>query len=124
MIKVLVKSPVVGTAGVVAQGATVYSESVDLTDLEDALLALQVGSTAGSITVTMEASMTGEANTWYAVQNAAASALGAIIATMTVGTKFVNMVPVFAPFVRFKVVEAGIGATVVTLKIAYKRRKQ
>lgn len=117
-------TPVVGTAGAVAQAATVYSEAVDLRDLEDALMAIQIASTAGSITVTMEASMTGADNTWYAAQNAAGTTLSAVIATMTVGTKFIVLTPLFAPYIRFKVVEGNSAATVVTLKVMFKRRKQ
>ena len=36
--------------------------------------------------------------------------------TMTVGTRFIQYDPVLAPWIRFKVTENNVGATVVTLK--------
>lgn len=104
---------VVGTAGAVAQSGTSYSESIAF-DWARGYVAVQVTSSAGSITVSQQCSMDG--TNWYDAVDYLGTALGTVCSAMTVGTKFVQYDPVLCQYIRFKVVEGGTAPTVVSIK--------
>lgn len=111
--------PVVGTAGAVAKAKTEYSEVLDFTQSEG-FNSVLIASTAGSITATVQGSMDG--TNFYDMVDSDGNALGQVVAGMTVGTKLINFGSLFSPYIRFKVVEGDVAATVVTLTALLKRK--
>jgi hypothetical protein len=107
---------VVGTAGAVAQAGTAYSTSVPMR-VFDGTAAVLIKSSAGSITVTQQCSV--DDVTFYDPVNTSNSALGAVAAAMTVGSRYVQPDLVPAMYMRFKVVEGNVGATVVTITMVF-----
>ena len=107
---------VVGTAGAVGMGLTVYSESTNFRYTDDNASIL-LTTTAGSITVTQQASMNNIQ--WYDAYDAAGNVLGTVVTAQGVTTgKWIAYNPVMAPYTRFKVVEVGGAAnTVVTIEL-------
>ena len=104
-------------AAAVTKAGTSYSSSMKFDRCTGTVCVFLV-STAGSITVTQQCSM--DDSNWYDPVNAAASALGAVIATMTVTTgKWISYSPVLSPYIRFKVVEGNVAATAVTLQLMF-----
>jgi hypothetical protein len=100
----------------VSQAATVYSDVVKA-DLSNGEVALEIVSSAGSITVTQQCSIDGYA--WSDPVDGAGNALGAVVAAMTVGTKYVVPSAVVAPLIRYKIVEGNTAATVVKLRLIF-----
>lgn len=106
---------VVGTAGAVAQAATEYSASTNfrMTDNNASLL---LTTTAGSITITQQASMNNQE--WYDAYDAVGNLLGTVATAQGVTTgKWIAFNPVMAPYTRFKVVEGNVAATTVTIEL-------
>ena len=106
----------VGTAGVVALASTgVYSESVKFSKTDDNASML-LTSTAGSITVTQQASMNDK--DWYDAYDAAGNLLGTVATAQLVTTgRWIAFNPIMAPYTRFKVVENNVAATVATIEL-------
>jgi hypothetical protein len=101
----------------VARNATAYSNSRPFHDC-DGTATLKIISTAGSITVTQQCSL--DDVTWYDPTNEA-GAVGAVENTITVPPgRYLSFTPVMCPFIRFKVVEANVAATTVTLELSYR----
>ena len=98
----------------VAQNATVYTSGVPFSRATGEV-ALLIVSSAGEITVTQQCSFDGE--NFHDPLDGAGSALGAVTAGMTVGTKYVVPSPVVAPYVRYKIVEANTAATDVSITL-------
>uniref|UniRef100_A0A6M3JCD6 Uncharacterized protein n=1 Tax=viral metagenome TaxID=1070528 RepID=A0A6M3JCD6_9ZZZZ len=87
------------------------------TDKSAGALIVLITTSAGSITVTQQCGLT-EDGTFYDPVSAAAAALGAITAAgFTVGTRYISISPIAAPWSRIKIIEAGSAATTVTLTI-------
>jgi len=81
--------------------------------------AVVIVSTAGSITVTQQCSW--DNLTWFDPTDTAGTALGAIRATLTVTTGvYIAFTPVLTPFIRFKVIEGGIAATTITVRLLFR----
>ena len=82
--------------------------------------ALVIITTAGTITVTQEVSVDGD--TWYDAKDSAGASLDAISVALgvTAGT-YVPFNPVMAEWTRFKVVEANVAETTVTLRLIYRQ---
>jgi hypothetical protein len=94
-----------------------YSSSKKFHDC-DGTACLKVISTAGSITVTQQCSL--DNVTWYDPENAA-GAVGAVENAITVTTgRYLSFTPVLCDWIRFKVVEANVAATSVTLELSYR----
>jgi len=75
-------------------------------------------STAGSVTITQQVSYDG--TNFFDPVDAAGSAVGSVGAAITVTTgKWISYSPVFAPYIRYKVVEGNVAATVLTLRSIY-----
>lgn len=110
--------PIVGPTNLalalaVTKAGTSYSDSMNFSHASGFSAAL-ITTTAGSITVTMQASE--DDSTWYDVYDTdGTTVLGTVIAAMTVGTKYLQFDPVVAKYVRFKIVEGNIAATAVTI---------
>ena len=103
------------TVAVTKQG-TVYSSPFRANECAGTI-ALLIVSSAGSLTVTQQCGLT-EDGTFYDPVNAANSALGAVCAAgFTVGSRFINLTPVVAPWLRLKMIEANVAATDVDLDI-------
>lgn len=100
----------------VAQNATEYTDVVT-SHRSTGDAAILIVSSAGSITVTQQCSL--DNIKWYDPVNGAGSALGAVVATMTVGSKYVVPSTVVAPFLRFKIVEGNVAATTVTITYSF-----
>lgn len=101
----------------VGKNATGYSSSTAF-DRSNGDVGVTIVSTAGSITVTQQCSI--DDSTWYDPVDAAGSALGSVGAAITVTTgRWVSYSPVLAPFIRFKVVEGNVAATVVTIELLF-----
>lgn len=108
---------VVGTAGAVGKNGTAYSVSKRFKYASGHATVLLI-TTAGSITVTQQCSL--DDTNWYDPVDSDGNALGQVTAGQTVTTGvYINYDPVLAPYMRFKVVEANVAATVVTLKPVY-----
>ena len=114
---ILSQSKTLASALACGKNATVYSSAMALEDLTGHV-GIQLISTAGSITVTQQCST--DNTTWYDPTDAYSTALGQVIATQTVTTGiYIIPAPVFAPFIRYKIVEGNVAATAVTIKILY-----
>lgn len=98
----------------VSQAATVYSDPV-LFERTTGEIAALVISTAGSVTVTTEYS--DDKMNWYGAVDSANSAIGAVCATMTVGSRWVKVTPSIGRWIRFKIVENNSAATVVSIRL-------
>lgn len=101
----------------VSQSGTSYSEAIETKKSTgfSAMLITVAGS--GSVTITQQCSLDGV--TFYDAVKYDGTAIGQVISSMLVGSKYVQFAPVLAPFLRFKVVEDGISTATVTLKPAY-----
>lgn len=100
----------------VAKAATKYSSAFN-TGKNAGSLVILITTSAGSITVTTQCGLT-EDGTFYDPVSAAAAALGAITAAgFTVGTRYVSIDPVAAPWTRIKIIEANSDATSVTITV-------
>ena len=98
----------------VTKAGTSYTQSTPF-DRAVGYVAVRVASTAGSITVTQQCSI--DDTTFYDPVDSSNGALGAIAATMTVGTRYVQYDPVLCPYIRFKVVEGNVEASTVTITL-------
>ena len=108
---------VVGTAGAVARAATEYSESSSFRMTTDSASIL-VATTAGSITISQQCSMNNA--DWYDPYDASGNLLGTVATALTVTTgKWIAFNPAMAPYIRFKVVEGNVAATVVTINLMF-----
>lgn len=99
----------------VAKNATVYSSKVSVDDLAGHV-AIQIVSTAGSVTITQQCSLDG--TTFYDPTDTAGNALGQVVAAQTVTTG-IYVIPdvVLAPYIRYKIVEGNVAATAVTINL-------
>ena len=94
-----------------------YSNSRRFHDC-DGTATLKIISTAGSITVTQQCSL--DNVTWYDPTNEA-GAIGAVENAITVTTgRYLSFTPVLCDYIRFKIVEANVAATAVTLELSYR----
>ena len=102
----------------IAQAATAYSSSKTFHACTGSA-AMFIVSTAGSITVSQQCSRDG--TNWYDPVDAAGSALGVVATALTVTTgKYIAFSPVLSEFIRYKVVEGNVGATVVTITLLFR----
>ena len=105
--------------GSVGKNATVYSRGENYEKINfqrtTGNAALWVKSTAGDITITQQVSFDGD--TWLDPVNNLGESLGTVYGGLasTTGTYIVYS-PVLAPYIRFKVKENNVAATVVDLK--------
>ncbi len=117
MSRSLVSKEVLMSAITVAKNGTSYSNSREFHDC-DGTACLKIISTAGSITVTQQCSL--DDVNWYDPETAAGAA-GAVEDTITVTTgRYLSFTPVLCDHIRFKVVEANVAATSVTLELSYR----
>lgn len=105
---------VLSNAQAVTKAGTVYSNAFKVAD-QTGNSAVLITTTAGSITVTQQASY--DNVTFYDVEDTAGTTLGSVVADMTVGTKYIIFSPVVARHIRFKIVEGDVAATAVTIKL-------
>ncbi len=113
----LVSKEILMSGVTVAKAGTAYSNSRRFHDC-DGTACLKIISTAGSITVTQQCSL--DDVNWYDPETAAGAA-GAVENAITVTTgRYLSFTPVLCDFVRFKVVEANVAASVVTLELSYR----
>lgn len=101
----------------VAQNATAYSSSVPFSRATGEL-ALKIVSSAGSVTITQQCSMD-DGISWQDPEDVSGNALGAVVTTMTVGTKYVVPSAVVAPLIRYKIVENNTAASTVVLELCF-----
>ncbi len=99
----------------VTKAGTLYSSAFN-TGKGAGTLALLIATTAGSITITQQCGLT-EDGTFYDPVSSAAAALGAIAGTFTVGSRYISISPVAAPWSRLKIVEGNVAATDVTVTV-------
>ena len=117
MSRSLVSKEVLMDAVTVTKNGTSYSNSRKFHDC-DGTACLKIISTAGSITVTQQCST--DKVTWYDPETASGAA-GAVEDTITVTTgRYLSFTPVLADYIRFKVVEGNVAASVVTLELSYR----
>ncbi len=99
----------------VGLSSTVYSKSVKFR-LCTGSAAMIIISTAGSITVTQQCSA--DNITWYDPIDSTGGAIGIVKISQTLTTGiYVAFNPAMAEYIRFKIIEGGTAATVVTLKM-------
>ncbi len=113
----LLAEEVLAAAKAVGKSGTEYTDSTKFRSSSNDAACVKIVSSAGSITVTQQVSTNNV--DWNDAVNAANSGLGAVAATMTVGTRYVQYTPIMAPYIRYKVVEGGTAATAVTLTLIY-----
>ena len=111
-----IKLKVLASAKAVTRDATVYSNSIEL-KAQTGVNSVLITSTAGSITVTQQVSVDG--STFYDVENKNGVSLGEVVSAMLVGTKYIAFEPAFGLYIRFKIVEADVAATAVTVTYLY-----
>ena len=100
----------------VTQAGTLYSDAFE-TKKSAGTLAILIATSAGSITVSQQCGLT-EDGTFYDPVSSANAALGAIAAAgFTVGTRYVSISPVAAPWSRIKIIEANSAPTTVTITV-------
>lgn len=110
----------VGVAGAVAQSATAYSEKMSVFARQAGEACIYFESTAGNIAISQQVSLDGEK--WFDPVDANGG-IGTVIGNEGVTTgKYVKFTPVMAKYTRFKVVESGVAATVVTLKLLIREK--
>lgn len=81
--------------------------------------AVWVASTAGQVAISQQCSM--DDVTWYDPVNASAAALGSVVAAQTVTTGvYISYTPVIADYIRYKIIEADVAATAVSLKLVFR----
>jgi hypothetical protein len=101
----------------VPQSGTKYSNSV-LSRLSKGNAAALVISTAGSITITLQASL--DNVNFYDVVDVSNNPVGYVFPALTVTTgKWIQFSSVVAPYIRFKVVEGNVAPTVVTITFLF-----
>ena len=113
----IISKELLASALACGQNATVYSSSRKFHDC-DGTATLKIISTAGNITVTQQCSI--DNSTWYDPETATGAA-GAVENAITVTTgRYLSFTPVMCPYIRFKIVEANVAATAVTLELSYR----
>lgn len=110
------KQQVVADEVAVTKAGTSYSDAFRFTGASG-FVAVQITTDAGSVTITQQCSLTGETDTWYDPVDSAGAALGAVVAAMTVGTKYIQPDPVLAPFIRYKIVEGNVAIAAVSITL-------
>lgn len=101
----------------VAQAATIYTKVQPFHKCVGTA-SVHLISTAGSITITQQVSYDG--TNFFDPVDAAGSAIGAVCAAVTVTAgKWISYSPVFAPYIRYKIVEQNSAATIITLMSIY-----
>jgi len=116
MSRSIVSKEVLSSAQAVGKNATVYSNSRKFHDC-DGTACLKIISTAGQITVTQQCST--DNVTWYDPETAAGAAGAVDKITVTTG-RYLSFTPVLCDYIRFKIVEANVAATAVTLELVYR----
>ena len=94
--------------------ATAYSSVIPFTRTTGEI-AVEVISTAGNITITQQCSS--DQKLWYDPVDGSGNALGAVVAAMTVGSKWVIPSAVLATYMRYKVVENNVAASTVKVRV-------
>jgi len=116
MSKSIVNKQVLMNAITVAKKGTAYSTVRRFWDC-DGSVALLVISTAGSIAISQQCSLDGDS--WYD-PIASGAAVGIVGTGITVTTGlYITYTPVLTDYVRFKVVEADVAETIVTMTLVY-----
>jgi hypothetical protein len=110
------------TATEIAQAGTGYSDSLDISAcrgyggyLSALITVAEDGGAGTSFTITQQCSTDG--TNWYDPVDTANGALGAVAATMTVGTRYARFSYVLTKYIRFKFVEGDVAAGKVSLTL-------
>lgn len=116
MSKSIINKQVLMDGITVAKAGTSYSTARRFWDC-DGSVAVIIASSAGSISVSQQCSI--DNINWFD-PIASAEAVGVVGTGITVTTGiYVAYTPVLADYIRFKVVEANVAETVVTLTLVY-----
>ena len=111
-----IATKVVASALTVAQAATVYTSSMAFGGSAGDV-AVILATTAGTIAVSQQCSL--DNVNWYDPVDAAGAAKGAVVAAQGVTTgKYITFSPVISNWARFKIIEANVAGTVVTITLA------
>ena len=108
----------------VGRNSTAYSNVYDFSRCTGPVV-VELISTAGRITVSQQCSVDYDPNypanaTWYDPVDYAGTALGAIGTAVTVTAgKYISYSPTLTPWIRYKVVETDVAATVVSLRLVF-----
>jgi hypothetical protein len=107
------------TVPAITKNGTLYTDAY-LFDRMSEKCAAVVSSTAGSITITQQVSYDG--NTFFDAYDTTGALLGKICESMGETSSYVNgkmivFTPIFAKYMRFKIVEQNIAATTVAIKL-------
>ncbi len=116
MSKSIINKQVLMNGITVAKAGTSYSTARRFWDC-DGSVAVLIASTAGSIAISQQCSLDGDS--WYD-PIASGAAVGIVGTGITVTTGlYITYTPVLTDYIRFKVVEANIAETIVTLTLVY-----
>lgn len=114
--QVILKTLMSATA--VARNATGYSDSCEFDGCTGSAT-LFIKTTAGNITVSQQCST--DNKSWSDPVDTSDNPLAVVRTGLTVTTGvYVAFTPALANYIRFKVVEANVAATAVTLKLSYR----
>jgi len=103
----------------IAKAATRYSKACSFRECAGSA-AVIITTTAGTITVSQQCSSDGD--TWYDPTDTAGSALGVIRTALGITTGvYTPFTPVMCEWIRFKVVEANVAATTVTIRLMFRQ---
>ena len=103
----------------IAKAATRYSKVCSFGECAGSS-AVIISTTAGTITVSQQCSHDGV--TWYDPTDTAAGVLGVVRTALGVTTGiYVPFTPVMCGYIRFKVVEANVAATTVTIRLIFRQ---
>lgn len=108
---------------IAVDNTTKHSDSIkfDQIGAEGNASVLLVSSAAGTITVSQQCSR--DNVNWFDPQDENGAPLGQVITGLAVATtgKWIIYNPVFAPYIRFKVVEGGVLSTNVSLRLFFQQ---
>jgi hypothetical protein len=107
------------TVPAITKGGTLYTSLGDKPlkfERSTGVAAMYLKSTAGQITITQQVSMDG--NRWFDAINNAKQPVGNVISGQDVTTGlYITFTPVFAKYIRFKIVENDVAATTVSMTL-------
>jgi len=112
------KSPILMNEAI-DKAATRYSKACSFRECAGSV-AVIITTTAGTITVSQQCSQDGV--TWYDPTDTAAGALGVVRTALEVTTGiYTPFTPVMCEYIRFKVVEANVATTTVTIRLIFRQ---
>ena len=97
----------------IAQDSTNYSNILTFDNCYG-FAGMEVTVSAGSVTISQQCALVDDNNNFRDPVDESNIAIGQVVTAMAVGSRYVQYDPVFAPFIRFKVIEVDVASATVT----------